>query len=154
MKNPIIEWSQIKFFIFFSFQKQKIRRFSQKKWSKKGKGGKGRYSRDKEGKAENGSGSRSINVRHILCENVWKPWARFNEVAMLHNIVKTRNGGSLGWQTRGAIVLLDHFKKQDVIYYIHFLHLLPPLFWSKLLNNFQFLTTIYSIFFFNCKTKR
>ena len=35
MKNPIIEWSQIKFFVFFSFQKQEIRRFGKNLISQK-----------------------------------------------------------------------------------------------------------------------
>ena len=61
--------------------------------------------RQRRPKAENGSGSRSINVRHILCEKQSKclealekikAGAKFNEVATQYSEDKARNGGSLG----------------------------------------------------------
>ena len=81
-----------------------------KSGGKADKGGKGN---EKGGKAEKGGGSSSINVRHILCEKQSKclealekikGGAKFNEVATQYSEDKARSGGSLGWQTRGAMV--------------------------------------------------
>merc|ERR1712156_1102766 len=64
-------------------------------------------------KKEKGGGAQSINVRHILCEKQSKclealekikAGAKFNEVATQYSEDKARSGGSLGWQTRGAMV--------------------------------------------------
>ena len=72
----------------------------------KGKGG-------GEEKKEKGGGCSSVNVRHILCEkqskclealDKIKGGAKFNEVATQYSEDKARSGGSLGWQTRGAMV--------------------------------------------------
>ena len=72
----------------------------------KGKGG-------GEEKKEKGGGCSSVNVRHILCEKQSKclealekikGGAKFNEVATQYSEDKARSGGSLGWQTRGAMV--------------------------------------------------
>ena len=83
---------------------------------KGGKGGKGGGAKgggdDK--KAEKGGGSSSINVRHILCEKQSKclealekikNGEKFNEVAANYSEDKARNGGSLGWMTRGEIII-------------------------------------------------
>ena len=75
----------------------------------KGGGGKG----GKEEKKEKGGGSNSINVRHILCEKQskcleamekLKSGMKFNEVAAQYSEDKARQGGSLGWMTRGSMV--------------------------------------------------
>ena len=79
-----------------------------------GKGAdKGAKGGDKGGKAEKGGGCSAVNVRHILCEKQSKclealekikAGAKFNEVATQYSEDKARSGGSLGWQTRGAMV--------------------------------------------------
>ena len=79
-----------------------------------GKGAdKGAKGGDKGGKAEKGGGCSAVNVRHILCEKQSKclealekikGGAKFNEVATQYSEDKARSGGSLGWQTRGAMV--------------------------------------------------
>merc|ERR1712107_114041 len=75
------------------------------------KGGKG--GDDKKGGKEKGGGSSSVNVRHILCEKQSKclealakleAGEKFNEVASKYSEDKARNGGSLGWMTRGSMV--------------------------------------------------
>lgn len=84
--------------------------------SKGGKGDKG-GAKEKEasgkGGKEKGGGCSSVNVRHILCEKQSKALealekikagAKFNEVATQYSEDKARSGGSLGWQTRGAMV--------------------------------------------------
>merc|ERR1711892_1545347 len=64
-------------------------------------------------KKEKGGGCASVNVRHILCEKQGKcmealekikAGGKFNEVATQYSEDKARQGGSLGWQTRGAMV--------------------------------------------------
>ncbi|KEZ42541.1 hypothetical protein SAPIO_CDS5763 [Scedosporium apiospermum] len=74
--------------------------------SAKGKGGKA----DKEEKQV--KGAQSINVRHILCEKHGKKeealaklrdGAKFDEVAREFSEDKARQGGSLGWKTRGSL---------------------------------------------------
>merc|ERR1711981_278763 len=74
---------------------------------------KGAKGGDKGGKAEKGGGCSAVNVRHILCEKQSKclealekikGGAKFNEVATQYSEDKARSGGSLGWQTRGAMV--------------------------------------------------
>ncbi|KKA30391.1 hypothetical protein TD95_001017 [Thielaviopsis punctulata] len=72
---------------------------------KAGKGGKD----EKPGKVK---GAQSINVRHILCEKHAKKedalaklrdGVKFDEVARLYSEDKARQGGALGWKTRGAL---------------------------------------------------
>ncbi|KAL6869391.1 Peptidyl-prolyl cis-trans isomerase pin4 [Amphichorda felina] len=74
----------------------------------KGKGGAGG---DKEagGKAK---GAQSINVRHILCEKHAKKeeamaklneGVKFDEVARNYSEDKARQGGALGWKTKGSL---------------------------------------------------
>ncbi|RMD42505.1 hypothetical protein DV735_g2615, partial [Chaetothyriales sp. CBS 134920] len=56
--------------------------------------------------------AQSINVRHILCEKYSKKeealaklreGAKFDEVAREYSEDKARQGGSLGWKTRGSL---------------------------------------------------
>ncbi|KAK3081190.1 Peptidyl-prolyl cis-trans isomerase pin4, partial [Coniosporium uncinatum] len=63
-------------------------------------------------------GAQSINVRHVLCEKHSKKeeavaklneGVRFDEVARNFSEDKARQGGSLGWKTRGS--LLPEFEK-------------------------------------------
>ncbi|KAG2169347.1 MAG: Uncharacterized protein AUREO_023880 [Aureobasidium pullulans] len=58
-------------------------------------------------------GAQSINVRHILCEKHAKKeealaklnaGVKFDEVAREFSEDKARQGGSLGWKTRGALM--------------------------------------------------
>merc|ERR1712106_778637 len=83
----------------------------------KRKGGKGEKGDKKGAEAggakEKGGGCASVNVRHILCEKQGKcmealekikAGGKFNEVATQYSEDKARQGGSLGWQTRGAMV--------------------------------------------------
>uniref|UniRef100_T1L2L3 Peptidyl-prolyl cis-trans isomerase n=1 Tax=Tetranychus urticae TaxID=32264 RepID=T1L2L3_TETUR len=66
----------------------------------------------KESKEKTGSGN-SVKVRHILCEKQskaleaiekLKSGVSFSEVARLYSEDKARNGGDLGWMTRGSMV--------------------------------------------------
>ncbi len=79
--------------------------------SKGGKGGSGGDGDEK--KSGKGGGSSSVNVRHILCEKQSKclealekikGGQKFNEVATQYSEDKARQGGSLGWMTRGSMV--------------------------------------------------
>jgi len=79
----------------------------------KDKGDKGAKDDKKGGAKEKGGGSSSVNVRHILCEKQSKclealtkleAGEKFNEVAAKYSEDKARNGGSLGWMTRGSMV--------------------------------------------------
>lgn len=58
-------------------------------------------------------GGTSVKVRHILCEKQSKSLEalekiksgmKFNEVAAQYSEDKARNGGDLGWMTRGSMV--------------------------------------------------
>jgi len=80
-----------------------------------GKGGKGEKKGGEAGGAakEKGGGCSAVNVRHILCEKQGKcleamaklqAGERFSDVAAAFSEDKARQGGSLGWQTRGAMV--------------------------------------------------
>jgi len=71
----------------------------------KGKGG--------AAKEEKGGGSSMVSVRHILCEKESKclealakleAGEKFNQVAEQFSEDKARQGGNLGWQTRGQMV--------------------------------------------------
>ncbi|KIW97295.1 peptidyl-prolyl cis-trans isomerase pin4 [Cladophialophora bantiana CBS 173.52] len=72
--------------------------------------------KDNEGSSASGSGklkaAQSINVRHILCEKHSKKeealaklreGAKFDDVAREFSEDKARQGGSLGWKTRGSL---------------------------------------------------
>uniref|UniRef100_A0A8C3QPM0 Peptidyl-prolyl cis-trans isomerase n=1 Tax=Cyanoderma ruficeps TaxID=181631 RepID=A0A8C3QPM0_9PASS len=91
------------------------------KMAPKGKGGgKGGKSGDSgggsssEGKAQGPKGGGSaVKVRHILCEKhgrameameKLKSGQRFSEVAAQYSEDKARQGGDLGWMTRGSMV--------------------------------------------------
>ncbi|KAL1869183.1 hypothetical protein VTK73DRAFT_3352 [Phialemonium thermophilum] len=77
-----------------------------------GKAGKGKgkgESGDKESKVK---GASSINVRHILCEKhskkeealaKLKEGVKFDDVAREFSEDKARQGGSLGWKTKGSL---------------------------------------------------
>ncbi|KAK0646337.1 hypothetical protein B0T16DRAFT_330623 [Cercophora newfieldiana] len=75
----------------------------------KGKGGADDKSKDKAGGAK---GAQSINVRHILCEKHGKKeealaklrdGVKFDEVAREFSEDKARQGGALGWKTKGRL---------------------------------------------------
>ena len=60
-----------------------------------------------------GSGYTKVRVRHILCEKLAKileaqekiaSGMRFEEVAAQYSEDKARDGGNLGWQSRGSMV--------------------------------------------------
>ncbi|XP_074864080.1 peptidyl-prolyl cis-trans isomerase NIMA-interacting 4 [Carettochelys insculpta] len=81
------------------------------KGSKGGKGG-GGGGAEKPVPAPKGGGS-AVKVRHILCEKQGralealeklKAGARFSEVASQYSEDKARQGGDLGWMTRGSMV--------------------------------------------------
>ncbi|XP_019603519.2 peptidyl-prolyl cis-trans isomerase NIMA-interacting 4 [Rhinolophus sinicus] len=85
--------------------------------SRSGKGGKGEAasgsdSSDKKSQGPKGGGN-SVKVRHILCEKhgkimeameKLKSGTRFNEVAAEYSEDKARQGGDLGWMSRGSMV--------------------------------------------------
>lgn len=75
----------------------------------KGSGAGDDKSKDKGGGAK---GAQSINVRHILCEKhgrkeealaKLRDGAKFDEVAREFSEDKARQGGSLGWKTKGSL---------------------------------------------------
>ncbi|KAH7170396.1 hypothetical protein EDB81DRAFT_162887 [Dactylonectria macrodidyma] len=79
----------------------------------KGKGDKSKGG-DKDAKESGGKtkGAMSINVRHILCEKHSKKeealaklneGVKFDEVAREYSEDKARQGGSLGWKTKGSL---------------------------------------------------
>ncbi|KAL4683105.1 hypothetical protein H8957_006227 [Semnopithecus entellus] len=81
---------------------------------KAGKGGaaSGSDSADKKAQGPKGGGN-AVKVRHILCEKhgkimeameKLKSGMRFNEVASQYSEDKARQGGDLGWMTRGSMV--------------------------------------------------
>ncbi|XP_049629088.1 peptidyl-prolyl cis-trans isomerase NIMA-interacting 4-like [Suncus etruscus] len=81
---------------------------------KAGKGG-GASGSDSADKKVQGSkvGGNAVKVRHILCEKhgrvmeameKLKFGMRFNEVATQYSEDKARQGGDLGWMTRGSMV--------------------------------------------------
>ncbi|XP_041050966.1 peptidyl-prolyl cis-trans isomerase NIMA-interacting 4 isoform X2 [Carcharodon carcharias] len=81
----------------------------------KSKGGKGGAAGvDNTDKKDKGSkGGNAVKVRHILCEKhgkimeameKLKSGMKFNEVASQHSEDKARQGGDLGWMTRGSMV--------------------------------------------------
>jgi len=80
----------------------------------KGKGkGKGKAQDDDQAESDRkAKGAQSINVRHILCEKHARKeealarirdGARFDEVAREMSEDKARQGGALGWKTRGDL---------------------------------------------------
>ncbi|KAL1900843.1 Peptidyl-prolyl cis-trans isomerase pin4 [Ceratocystis pirilliformis] len=77
--------------------------------SKGGAAAKGSKADEKAGKVK---GAQSINVRHILCEKHAKKeealaklaeGVKFDEVARQFSEDKARQGGALGWKTRGSL---------------------------------------------------
>ncbi|KAK0389327.1 hypothetical protein NLU13_2902 [Sarocladium strictum] len=75
----------------------------------KGKGGGAGAEKEGTGKAK---GAQSINVRHILCEKhskkeealeKLKEGVKFDEVARTYSEDKARQGGALGWKTKGSL---------------------------------------------------
>ncbi|KAK5090040.1 Peptidyl-prolyl cis-trans isomerase pin4 [Lithohypha guttulata] len=67
---------------------------------------------DDSGSSSKQKGAQSINVRHILCEKHAKKeealakirdGTKFDDVAREFSEDKARQGGSLGWKTRGAL---------------------------------------------------
>ncbi|EQL03380.1 hypothetical protein G6O67_006903 [Ophiocordyceps sinensis] len=67
---------------------------------------------DKEAAGAKAKGAQSINVRHILCEKHAKKeealaklneGVKFDEVARNYSEDKARQGGSLGWKTKGSL---------------------------------------------------
>ncbi|MED6266625.1 FAS-associated factor 2 [Characodon lateralis] len=82
---------------------------------KGGKGGKGAAagSADADKKEKAPKGGTSVKVRHVLCEKhgkcmeameKLKAGVRFSEVASQYSEDKARQGGDLGWMTRGSMV--------------------------------------------------
>jgi NIMA-interacting peptidyl-prolyl cis-trans isomerase 4 len=72
----------------------------------------GSDSADKKAQGPKGGGN-AVKVRHVLCDKhskimeameKLKSGMRFNEVATQHSEDKARQGGNLGWMTRGSIV--------------------------------------------------
>uniref|UniRef100_A0A9L0SJK0 Peptidyl-prolyl cis-trans isomerase n=1 Tax=Equus caballus TaxID=9796 RepID=A0A9L0SJK0_HORSE len=72
----------------------------------------GSDSSDKKAQGPKGGGN-AVKVRHILCEKhgrimeameKLKSGMRFNEVAAQYSEDKARQGGDLGWMTRGSMV--------------------------------------------------
>ncbi|XP_003784018.2 peptidyl-prolyl cis-trans isomerase NIMA-interacting 4 [Otolemur garnettii] len=87
--------------------------------SGKGKGGaaSGGDNSDKKAQGPKGGGN-AVKVRHILCEKQGKiveameklkSGMRFSEVAAQYSEDKARQGGHLGWMTRGSMV--GHFQE-------------------------------------------
>eukprot|EP00794_Sanderia_malayensis_P011250 gene11250-12430_t len=86
------------------------------KGAKGGKGGKGaKASAEEESKGgkQKSAGGTSVKVRHILCEKhskcmeameKIKAGQKFSEVATAYSEDKARQGGDLGWMTRGSMV--------------------------------------------------
>ncbi|XP_042681273.1 peptidyl-prolyl cis-trans isomerase NIMA-interacting 4 [Centrocercus urophasianus] len=79
---------------------------------KGGKAGKGGESGEAGARGPKGGGS-AVKVRHILCEKhgrameameKLKAGVRFSEVASQYSEDKARQGGDLGWMTRGSMV--------------------------------------------------
>ncbi|XP_049887167.1 peptidyl-prolyl cis-trans isomerase NIMA-interacting 4 [Pectinophora gossypiella] len=79
-----------------------------------GKGGAGKSSGDaKESGAKEKKGGTAVKVRHILCEKQskclealekLKAGQKFPDVAAAYSEDKARQGGDLGWMTRGSMV--------------------------------------------------
>ncbi|XP_069103722.1 peptidyl-prolyl cis-trans isomerase NIMA-interacting 4-like [Argopecten irradians] len=78
-----------------------------------GGGGKGGSKGAEGGGEKEKKGGTAVKVRHILCEKQskileamekLKSGTRFNEVATNYSEDKARQGGDLGWMTRGSMV--------------------------------------------------
>ncbi|GAB6020215.1 Peptidyl-prolyl cis-trans isomerase pin4 [Chamberlinius hualienensis] len=70
-------------------------------------------SEEKSGGKQSKGGGSSVKVRHILCEKQskalealekLKSGGKFNEIAATYSEDKARQGGDLGWMTRGSMV--------------------------------------------------
>ncbi|XP_028816151.1 peptidyl-prolyl cis-trans isomerase NIMA-interacting 4 isoform X1 [Denticeps clupeoides] len=79
----------------------------------KGGGGGASSSGDSEKKEKVQKGGTAVKVRHVLCEKHGKcmeamekikAGVRFSEVAAQYSEDKARQGGDLGWMTRGSMV--------------------------------------------------
>ncbi|XP_041483005.1 peptidyl-prolyl cis-trans isomerase NIMA-interacting 4-like [Lytechinus pictus] len=79
----------------------------------KGKGKGGASGDDDSGGGKQKKGGTTVKVRHILCEKhskvmeameKIKAGERFNSVAEKYSEDKARQGGDLGWMTRGSMV--------------------------------------------------
>jgi len=81
----------------------------------KGKSGSSAGGDDSDAKSQGkqAKGGTSVKVRHILCEKQskilealekLKSGMKFNEVAAAYSEDKARQGGDLGWMTRGSMV--------------------------------------------------
>ncbi|KAM7312938.1 peptidyl-prolyl cis-trans isomerase NIMA-interacting 4 [Ixodes scapularis] len=79
------------------------------------KGGKsaGKSEEASDSKGKQAKGGTAVKVRHILCEKQSKVLEalekikggmKFNEVAATYSEDKARQGGDLGWMTRGSMV--------------------------------------------------
>ncbi|KAK2723577.1 peptidyl-prolyl cis-trans isomerase NIMA-interacting 4-like [Artemia franciscana] len=77
------------------------------------KAAKPKESTEEKGKDKKSGTGSSVKVRHILCEKQSKilealqkleSGMKFNEVAALYSEDKARNGGDLGWMSRGSMV--------------------------------------------------
>ncbi|KAL4815212.1 hypothetical protein BDW67DRAFT_69830 [Aspergillus spinulosporus] len=89
------------------------------KGNTKNSGGGDKKSKAKAGDAKDDNkskmkGAQSVNVRHILCEKFSKKeealekirnGAKFDEVAREYSEDKARQGGSLGWKSKGELEL-------------------------------------------------
>ncbi|KAL3848208.1 hypothetical protein ACJMK2_019081 [Sinanodonta woodiana] len=78
-----------------------------------GKGGKSKGAEGGEAQPKQTKGGTAVKVRHILCEKQSKALEaieklkarmKFNEVASQYSEDKARQGGDLGWMTRGSMV--------------------------------------------------
>ncbi|XP_078693981.1 peptidyl-prolyl cis-trans isomerase NIMA-interacting 4-like [Branchiostoma floridae x Branchiostoma belcheri] len=78
----------------------------------KGKGG-GAAAEGASGDSKQSKGGTSVKVRHILCEKQSRALEaieklqsgmKFNEVAAQYSEDKAKQGGDLGWMTRGSMV--------------------------------------------------
>ncbi|KAK3603724.1 hypothetical protein CHS0354_023337 [Potamilus streckersoni] len=78
-----------------------------------GKGGKSKGAEGGEAQPKQAKGGTAVKVRHILCEKQskaleaiekLKAGMKFNEVASQYSEDKARQGGDLGWMTRGSMV--------------------------------------------------
>lgn len=74
--------------------------------------GKGKAADKEAGGGARSKGAQSINVRHILCEKHAKKeealakingGVKFDEVARSYSEDKARQGGALGWKTKGSL---------------------------------------------------
>jgi NIMA-interacting peptidyl-prolyl cis-trans isomerase 4 len=79
----------------------------------KSKDAKSKDAKSKDSKDTKVKGAQSINVRHILCEKhskkeealtKLKEGGKFDDIAREFSEDKARQGGLLGWKTRGSLI--------------------------------------------------